>query len=70
LRLGYADIDAMLEELDIDTFREWQTYYGLEPWDVQSSQLATLQAMIANIHRREGDPAVEPLDFMPWLKRN
>ena len=40
-------------------------YYRIEPWDTTPRLLATLCAIVANLMRGEGQPAITPEDFMP-----
>jgi len=73
LRLGWADVDAMLASMSAAQFVEWRAYASLEPFDEERADLraAIVAATIANVHR---DPKRHPTPvgvdvFMPRFDR-
>lgn len=55
--------------LDSRELTEWQLFFNLEPFgdlraDMRAGQVA---AVMANIHRKPGSPAILPTDLMPLL---
>lgn len=70
LLLGYANPDDMLDEMPASIFDEWVAYSREEPLDVPWVRTASLQALIANIHRDPKKGQQYNLDdFLPREKR-
>ena len=68
MRLGYANVDAMLRGMTVMQFFEWVTYAELEPFDEvrDDYRAASIVAMIANMNRdTKRHPSAIPLtDFV------
>lgn len=66
-RLGYASTDTMLGEMTADEFEEHKAVWEDDPRDGwrQDYGWAVLAAMLANMFREKGRPAVGPKQFMP-----
>ena len=53
-KLGYADVDAMLDSIPSSLLTEWMAFYGLENWSEERADLRAggIAAAIYNTHAR------------------
>ena len=56
---------------DAREFAEWMAFYRLEPWGEQRGDLriGILAAVVANMFRKKGRRALQPVDFMPKFEK-
>lgn len=66
LELGYANVDAMLDEITAQQFEEWIAYYQLEPFGTLSedAEWAHWKAIYVNAHRKQGKTVIKPEKFL------
>ena len=61
----------MLARMSSRLFAEWMAYFDLEPWGeiMADARNASLMALLANIHRGEGQSAYRVDDFRMMADR-
>ena len=59
-------------EIDSAEFSEWQAFHSVEPFTIDRGDhiLATIAAILANVHRPKGAKPYKPDDFMPTVDRD
>jgi hypothetical protein len=67
LRLGFADVDAMLGSLTSKQIEEWRQYDMIEPINGTDQVLAKLSSMFHAAHAGKGGKTLTAADFMPML---
>jgi hypothetical protein len=71
LKLGYYDVDAMLEGAPAGTLRKWGAYYEKEPygdeWHQMSAGVAAMYNLVMMLLAALGSDKdkVDPKDFVP-----
>jgi hypothetical protein len=53
VKLGHVNVDAMLRQISMKQFREWQAFQDLEPFDETraDARAASIRQTLAEIHR-------------------
>jgi hypothetical protein len=65
VKLGYVDVDAMLDSISWIKFQEWWSYSQLEPFDEKREDTRTAHIVSTIVNLFRGTRAPYPLsDFM------
>lgn len=66
VKLGYSDVDTMLNLMLASQYSEWQRFYALEPFGtkLEEQHLATISMQIANYLRPNEATPFHISDFM------
>jgi hypothetical protein len=72
LALGKPSVSEMLGEMSALEFSEWASFYEMDPWGDQRSDIRTgiICSTYANTQRSKNTPAFKPQDFMLFIPRD